>query len=45
MAMLINTSGYGGYWQVMEDKLFHELQFDQLTYYQSQTIHGFAIIV
>lgn len=35
MPIIINTSGYGGYWQVMEDKLFHELQFDQLTYYQS----------
>jgi hypothetical protein len=26
--IIANCSGYGGYWQVTEDKLYHELQFD-----------------
>jgi hypothetical protein len=26
--IIVNTSGFGGYWQVCEDKLYHELQFD-----------------
>ena len=25
---IINCSGYGSYFQVCEDKLYHELQFD-----------------
>jgi len=33
--IIFNCSGYGGYWQVLEDKLFHEVQFDQLIYYQA----------
>ena len=43
--IIVNTSGYGGYWQVAEDKLYHELQFDQLIYYHSQTILGFSLIL
>lgn len=33
MPIIVNASGFGGYWQVCEDKLYHELQFDQLIYY------------
>lgn len=43
--VIINCSGYGGYWQVCEDKLFHELQFDQLAYFQAQTMLGYSIIL
>ena len=35
LPIIVNCSGYGGYWQVTEDKLYHELQFDQLIYYHS----------
>jgi short-subunit dehydrogenase len=28
--VIVNCSGFGGYWQVCEDKVFHEIQFDQL---------------
>lgn len=43
--VIVNCSGYGGYWQVAEDKLYHELQFDQLIYFHSQTILGFSLIL
>ena len=45
MPIIINASGYGGYWQVCEDKLYHELQFDQLIYYQNQVALGFGLIL
>ena len=35
LPVIANCSGYGGYWQVCEDKLFHELQFDQLVYFHA----------
>lgn len=43
--VIVNCSGFGGYWQVCEDKLFHELQFDQLAYFQAQTMLGYSIIL
>lgn len=45
MPIIINTSGYGGYWQLCEDKLYHELQFDQFIYYQNQVNIGFGLIL
>jgi hypothetical protein len=43
--IVINTSAFGGYWQVCEDKLYHELQFDQLINFQNQTILGYGMIL
>ncbi len=45
MPILVNCSGYGGYWQVCEDKLFHELQFDQLLNMINQSAIGFTLIL
>eukprot|EP00347_Sterkiella_histriomuscorum_P010839 403374727 len=43
MPIFINCISFINEWQVCEDKLFHEVQFDQIYQYTGNTIIGFSI--
>ena len=46
VAVLVNASSLSnGAWQVCEDKLFHEIQFDQIIAYLGNSLLGFSIIL
>ncbi len=43
--LLINCMSFLNEWQVCEDKLYHEVQFDQLYQYTGNTVIGFSVLL
>jgi len=44
MPVFVNCMSFMNEWQTCEDKLWHELQFDQIINYGSNTMIGFGIL-
>mmetsp|Transcript_29885 Transcript_29885/g.22147 ORF Transcript_29885/g.22147 Transcript_29885/m.22147 type:complete len:171 (-) Transcript_29885:264-776(-) len=42
--VFVNCISFLSAWEVCEDKLFHELQFDQIFQYTNNCVTGFAVI-
>lgn len=43
--ILVNCMSFLNEWQVCEDKLFHEVQFDQIYQYTANTLIGYSVLL
>ena len=44
IVVFVNCISFLSEWQVCEDKMFHEVQFDQIYQYAGNTLIGFSVL-